>query len=240
MLIDLHAHSAGISACCLADYMTVLDRTAAAGLDGIVLTNHYLTAYYRSASYEDWIEAYLAEYRAAKRYGEKIGLRVYLGAEISLSTVNDSLHLLLYGIDEDFLRKHSRLCERSQKELFALAEENNALLIQAHPLRPGCHLLDTAYLHGIELNCHPAHRTCSDSLPALAEKEGLLLTAGGDYHADVPYRPVCGVFLPDDTADSRALAAYLKGTAAITLRLHETDGRGWHDVCYPNPKGGQS
>lgn len=232
MLIDLHEHSGGISTCCRADVITILDRAKAVGLDGIVLTNHYTNLYYDEASYSEWIERYIAEYEKAKAYGATIHCRVFLGAEISMCAIKESLHLLLYGVTPAFLRENPRLCELDQQTLYTLAHQNGLLLVQAHPYRSGNYLLDTDYLDGIELNCHPKHTTHSDTLPALAHEKGLLLTCGGDYHADVAYRPVCGAFLPDTIQDERALADYLQNAKELKLRVHETDGRSWHDLTY--------
>lgn len=232
MLIDLHEHSGGISTCCRVDVHTILDRTKEAGLNGIVLTNHYTNLYYDSASYGAWIERYIAEYEEAKDYGATIGCRVFLGTEISLCAVKESLHLLIYGVTPAFLRQHPRLCELGQKELYELVHQNGMILVQAHPFRPGNYLLNTDYLDGVELNCHPKHTTHSDALPALAHEKGLILTCGGDYHADVPYRPVCGVFLPDDIRNESELAHYLLTADELRLRVHETDERGWHDIEY--------
>jgi histidinol phosphatase-like PHP family hydrolase len=41
MLIDMHAHSSGISTCCQIPYDKVIDTAKENGMDGIVLTNHY-------------------------------------------------------------------------------------------------------------------------------------------------------------------------------------------------------
>ena len=45
MLIDLHAHSSGISHCCRIPYDEVLRQARDVGLDGIALTNHYYKGY---------------------------------------------------------------------------------------------------------------------------------------------------------------------------------------------------
>ena len=41
MLIDLHAHSKGISRCCQIDGKDMVLVTKNAGMDGVILTNHY-------------------------------------------------------------------------------------------------------------------------------------------------------------------------------------------------------
>lgn len=54
MLIDLHTHSSGISKCCRIPFDEVLNETKKAGLDGIVLTNHYRKNYVTDNNFEDF------------------------------------------------------------------------------------------------------------------------------------------------------------------------------------------
>ena len=48
MLIDLHAHTSGISRCCRIPIPEVLRQTLDNGMDGIVLTDHYQKSYKQS------------------------------------------------------------------------------------------------------------------------------------------------------------------------------------------------
>lgn len=41
-LCDLHCHSSGISKCCRIPYTQVIDEAKQAGIQAIVLTNHYV------------------------------------------------------------------------------------------------------------------------------------------------------------------------------------------------------
>ena len=50
MLIDLHAHSSGISRCCKIPAPKVLEISRDLGLDGIVLTNHYQKSYVKDGT----------------------------------------------------------------------------------------------------------------------------------------------------------------------------------------------
>ena len=55
MLIDLHAHSSGISHCCRIPYDEVIRTAKEAGLCGIVLTNHYPKYYVTDGDYAAFI-----------------------------------------------------------------------------------------------------------------------------------------------------------------------------------------
>ena len=220
MLIDLHAHSSGISKCCRIPYTEVLSRAAAIGLDGIVLTNHYQNGYVCDGKYMEFVEDYIAEYEKAAAYGASVGIKVFFGIEVTMERY-PKVHMLIYGVSPDFLRTNPMLFDCTQKALYTLVKAHGGVLVQAHPFRGGTTVLDPTYLDGIEINCHPKYKTTErERLTAIAEEQGLLLTVGGDYHADT-YRPDCGTYIPDTVTDGIALGAFLAETDRIMLRIHE-------------------
>lgn len=96
-------------------------------------------------------------------------------------------------------------------------------MIQAHPMRGGKNvLLDPQYLDGVEINSHPLYDgTHIDELEDFAHQHGLILTSGGDYHADT-HRPCCGALLPDNI-HSNDIGRFLCSADSIEL-------------CYQEPK----
>ena len=220
MLMDLHAHSSGISRCCLLPYSAIIDEAKAMGIDGLVLTNHYTKEYLDGRAPAVLAHEYAEEYRLAKAYGDAVGVTVLFGIEISAAK-HDYFHLLFYGVEEDFIEAYPEIYDLTQEELYRLAEEKGALLIQAHPFRGSTHPLDPAYLHGMEINCHPIYReSCAEKLIAYAHEEKKIVTCGGDFHADT-YRPVCATLLPDTVTDEKALADFLLSTDHVELLIHE-------------------
>lgn len=222
MLIDLHCHTSGISHCCLLPPEEICKKAKEAGLDAICLTNHYCHAYVEEeGSFSKWIEKYIKEYELTKIAGEKIGLKVFFGAEITYR-IDERIHLLIYGQDFEFMRKNEKLYDLTQKELYSLCKENGLALIQAHPFRNGAPLLDTDYLDGIEINCHPMYpSTHSAELEKIAEKKNMLLTCGCDYHGDTPYRAMGGTYISDSVKTEKELAKFLLETDEIKLRIQE-------------------
>lgn len=219
MLIDLHAHSKGISHCCRIPYKDVLHQTLMCGMDGIVLTNHYQKLYFEDGDIMPFVEKYIEEFYITEEYGKQIGCKVFFGVEVSME-LYPRVHMLLYGIDPEFLRQYPMVHEMTQEELYALAKANNAVLIQAHPFRK-TELLDPQYMDGVEINCHPLYKIShSDDLLRIARENSLLVTCGGDYHADT-YRPKCGMYLPDCVKDHHDLRDYLLNTSKTTLCVHE-------------------
>lgn len=231
MLIDLHAHTSGISKCCRIDAPKVVAEAKTAGLDGIVLTNHYQNSYIHDGTLMQFVEDYIAEYEYTKKCGEEIGCKVFFGIEITME-LYAKVHMLVYGVTPDFLRENPTVFDKTQEELYALVKANGGVLVQAHPFRGGATVLDTAYLDGVEINCHPKYKTsCKEQLLAIAENHALALTCGGDYHADT-YRPVCGTFLPDTVTDGILLGKHLAEAKNFRLRVHEVGADTYTDMDF--------
>ena len=222
MIVDLHTHTRGISPCCKSPYNEIIDDSKAAGLDGIIIANHYQKSYPRdhALTASEYVAAYEKEVALAMEYGKSVGCKVFYAIEITAERYKN-VHLLVYGVPFAFLYENPEVYDLELKELYTLVKAYGGVLIQAHPYRGGTTVLDVNYLDGVEINCHPhfgpTHR---DRLIAIAEENDLHVTCGGDYHA-TSYRPLCGMYLPDDIADSRQLAAYILSSAEKTLLVHE-------------------
>ena len=233
MLLDLHAHTKEISTCCRIPAAEVLKRAKEAGLDGIVLTNHYQKSYAPDGDYAAFAQRYIAAYKQAKALGDAMGLRVFFGIEVTMAS-NTYIHLLVYGVAPAFLEENPTLFDETPRFLYEKVHAAGGVLVQAHPFRFGEYLQDTLYLDGVEISCHPLYPTGTqrERLTEIAQKDGLLLTCGGDYHADT-YRPHCGVYLPDEIADGVALGTYLKEAKEIHLLVQEVDGSPAYEVSFP-------
>lgn len=226
MLIDLHAHSKGISKCCRIPYHEVLCTALEYGIDGLVLTNHYQKSYIEDGDLDAFVEKYIAEFYAAEAYGRKIGCKVYFGIEVT-TELYPGVHMLIYGVTPEFVRKYPSMFDLTQKELYQIVKAENGMLVQAHPFRNGTTVLDTAYMDGVEINCHPLYgKSYAADLLSIAEGSGLHVTCGGDFHADT-YRPKCGMIIPDEIADSRDLCTWLLSGEEKALYMQEPN----HDTC---------
>ncbi len=231
MLIDLHAHTSGISQCCRIAADEVMKTATDAGIDGLVLTNHYQKSYVGDGGAAEFAERYIEEYFYAEECGRREGIRVYRGIELS-TELYPHVHILIYGVDDDFIRRNPEMFDYTQKELYKKVKENGGIMIQAHPFRNGTTVLDTDYLDGIEINCHPLYKNSySDEILRIAAENSLTVTCGGDYHADT-YRPKCGVYLPDDIKGIKDLTEYLKESATIKMCVHEPGAEASGDMVY--------
>ncbi len=234
MLIDLHAHSSGISRCCRIPFEEVIREALAVGLDGIALTNHYQKSYITDGDFSAFARRYTQEFRNARAFGDTLGCRVFFGAEITMERHNGA-HLLLYGIEERFLEENPTLFDLSQETLYRMVKEAGGVVVQAHPYRRQPNLLDPRFLDGVEVNCHPLYgKSDFSDMRTIAEENSLLLTCGGDYHADT-YRPKCGVYLPDRLQNGVELGEYLLSADALRLCIHEPNTERPYDYPYERP-----
>lgn len=223
MLIDLHAHSSGISWCCQIPYQQVLEHARARGIDGIVLTNHYQKYYFAPGGELEFARRYVEEYEAAKQYSESTDCRVFFGAEVTMAQYADA-HVLLYGIDPEFLLEYPTLCDFTMEQLYSLVKAHNGVVVQAHPFRGRDEILDPTYLDGIEINCHPKYGSAyADRILELAREHGLFVTCGGDYHADT-YRPLSGMIIPDTVTDHHGIRDFLLRRCEKIIHMQEPDG----------------
>lgn len=221
MLIDLHAHTKGISHCCRIYAPEVLAAAKEHGMDGICLCNHYQSRYVVDGNAADFAGKYVEEFYATRKLGGEMGLSVLFGIEVTMER-HAKEHLLVYGVDEEFPLRNPALYDLTQRQLYRLVHDNGGVVIQAHPLRKGENvLMDPDYLDGVEVNCHPKYdRTHHEELAGLARERNWILTCGGDYHADT-HRVQCGMYLPETVTDGVALGAYLKNSTAVRLCVQE-------------------
>ncbi|MBE6555740.1 MAG: hypothetical protein E7663_05895 [Ruminococcaceae bacterium] len=231
MLVDLHAHSSGISRCCRIPYDAVIRAALDVGLDGIVLSNHYQRNYVCDGDFAAFARRYTDEFRLARAYGDTVGCKVFFGAEVTMER-HDGAHLLLYGIEERFIEEHPTVFDLCQEELYRMVKAVGGAVIQAHPYRRKRNLLDTRFLDGIEVNCHPLYgRSDFSDMLAIASENGLILTCGGDFHADT-YRPRCGVYLPGHLRDGVEIGRYLLRAPTLKLCIQEPNAREAYDHLY--------
>jgi len=220
MLIDMHAHTSGISRCCRAEAREILETARKNGIDGLILCNHYQECYVEADGAAAFAQRYIAEYEKTKAIADEMGMPLYFGVEVT-AKLHDNAHILLYGMTPDILREHPEIYAYPLEKMYALVHERGGLVIQAHPFRGGGQIQDMAYLDGVEVNCHPLYdATHCARLMKIAEENDLLVTCGGDYHADC-YRAVCGTHFPDGKTEYADLMDYLKHTLEICLLVHE-------------------
>lgn len=182
---ETHLHTAPVSACARQSVRENLEFYHSIGYDGIFLTNHFLDGNIRidkNTPYEEKIKFYFSDYHEALKLGKEIGIKVFLGVEISYGGTD----FLIYGLDENWFLSHPEIMDmKKSKELDFLAS-NGALVIQAHPYRQDRHIdhirLFPHCIHGVEVI--NASRPDFENMmaDAYADAYGLLKIAGSDNH----------------------------------------------------------
>ena len=226
MLLDMHAHTSGISWCCRAGAETIVRIAKDAGIDGIVLTNHYQSLYIDDGDSLAFEKKYYEEFEYTRKCGQDVGLKVLFGLEVTAEK-HKNAHLLIYGVGKDFVLKYSDIYSYPQEKIYSVVKEAGGLLIWAHPFRGGFNdTISLDFLDGVEVNCHPKYgSTYIKEVFDLARANGLKVTCGGDYHHDTPYRPYCGTYFDKDVADETALVSYLKTADDMEILVQEPDAK---------------
>ena len=207
-LYDLHIHTSESSACgetCAAD---IVARYKGLGYDGIVITDHVGESALRNRgeTYDEKITDVLKGYRAAKALEDE-NFTVILGMELRFRE-NDNDYLV-YGIDEDFLRRVNLTEYEKPADFVAVAKENNLAFFQAHPFRDGMTVLNPTILDGVEVyNGHGGHDSRNDIALAWAKKFGVRMISGSDFHYVSKAEPG-GVYFEERHMDSKAVAKAL-------------------------------
>ena len=185
--IETHLHTAETSRCGFVSGADFVERYHLLGYDGIIVTDHLHEDFVSGINCKgDWnacIDLFLGGYKRAKRQGEKIGLNVMLGAEIRFTEPNGSDYLI-YGIDEEFLRRNPFLYRTNPQDFFKRYGDK-ILIIQAHPYRNN-DVVFTDSIHGIEVyNLNPRHNNNTEKALELSKTNPeLYCFAGSDAHRE--------------------------------------------------------
>src|SRR5699024_7449465 len=104
-------HTVEVSPCGCMKAQDLVKLYKGKGYNGIIITDHYYLRYFKELGAINWydkINSYLLDYYKAKEAGYKYGLTVLLGIELMPVKVRPN-HLLIYGIDEEFLLNNPKL-----------------------------------------------------------------------------------------------------------------------------------
>lgn len=208
--IELHAHTSPVSACSQVTPRDMVETYKKLGYDGVVITNHFM--YQRNGcTKEEYLEAFVLDYEQAKQYGDEVGLKVYLGAEIRFTEWDNDY--LIFGIDKKMLSEIYDLLPFGIENFRKNYAMPDSVFIQAHPMRNGMKLFDPSLLDGMEVfNLHPNHNSKVGIASVYAHENNIpIIIAGSDFHEpNKNHEGVAalrGAYLPEDSFE---LAELLK------------------------------
>ena len=217
-ITELHCHSGEVSNCASATAQEIVDAYCAAGYTSIVLTNHFsfYTFGYGNLqkfpgnpdSHGDKVDFFMRGYDALREAaGDR--LNVIFGLELRSNT--DDSDYLIYGVDELFLHSHPDLMDMPVSVVLQEVRAAGGLLIQAHPFRNYMKVQNPQRLDGIEVfNGCVRHDSRNDIALLWAEKYGLMMTSGSDYHHATKDRPNGGIVTDFPITDEKQLVDVLK------------------------------
>lgn len=229
----MHLHTAGNSKCALEMPADIAKLYHQKGYGGIVCTNHFNRHdldVYMGGKYkliDDKIQDYLKGYYELKKECEKYGIDVFLGLEASpdFCTYYKLLppygEFLIYGITPELLRESGvDILNMDQKELFDWCNQHGLIMIQAHPYRMICTILDERYMHGMEVaNLHPGQNSRNDKAEKFASERDFIKTGGSDFH--FAGGEGGGIILDRAPVDEKDLVQLLKSGNYQIIRTRE-------------------
>ena len=179
---ELHCHTGSVSLCATIPPKDLVRKYEQAGYSGLVLTDHYSPMTFMLHHYlrpQNAIEYYLSAYHELREWcGDSFS--VLLGLELRrYATVND---YLIYGVEEDWLRKQPNMLCWNEKKLCKEAHRQGYLVYQAHPFRPMIRRCDPQYLDGIEVFNGHTDPACNAKALDWAKSLQKPMTSGSDTH----------------------------------------------------------
>ena len=182
---ETHMHTTPVSKCARYGVRENLEFYKSLGYDGIFITNHFLDGNInieKTLPYEERVNFYFSDYYDALELSEEIGIKVFLGVEISYRGTD----FLIYGLDKEWFLAHPEIMDMKKSEELPFLASHGALIIQAHPYRQDKHIdhirLFPHCIEGVEtIN---ACRTELENKMAdiFADAYGFVKTAGSDNH----------------------------------------------------------
>lgn len=219
---ETHLHTFPVSRCATAGVEESVKYYKSLGYDGVFITNHFLDGnlnFDKTKPYEEQIEFYFSDYEKAVEIGKEIGLKVFLGQELS----DHGTDFLIYGLDKQWYLDHPEIMQMKKKDELALMREHGALVIQAHPFRLLWVIqLMPVSVDGIEVV--NASRTDKENNMAkiYAMNYGFLESAGSDNHIGPKKKNLAGICTkePIESVEDFIYKFKNKQTEIFTTFLH--------------------
>ena len=202
--IETHLHTNHVSKCGHLSASEIVKGYADAGYSALIVTDHYNRTTFDfigidPAAPGDKLTPFLDGYRRVREEAEKVGIRVFRGAELRFDECDNDY--LFYGWLDDVLAEPEEVFRMGIAGFAPMARAAGGLIIQAHPYRRSCTPAIARYLDGVEVrNMNPRHDSHNDRAEAYAEEYGLIRTSGSDCHRteDIGLGGIVTNYLPSD------------------------------------------
>jgi len=212
--LDMHVHTMEGSPDAKVPARELMRLYKQAGYGAVVITEH-VWEHYPELPMEERIEKWTGGYREAKDEGDKIGLKVFLGAETRLRR-HGGEDFLVYGLELENVDWLLRTLDSAQTlaELSQAVRVNGFFFAQAHPFRGECRTADPDLLDGVEAyNGKPRGVENNNHLAfEFAIENDLIMISGSDTHQPIDVAHG-GLLIPADIDTSAQLCSWLKSGA---------------------------
>ncbi len=182
---ETHLHTAPVSACARASVRKTLEFYKELGYDGVFITNHFLDGNInidKSLSYQEKIDFYFSDYEQGLLIGQEIGIKVFLGVEITYGGTD----FLIYGLNKNWFSENPQIMDMKLKEKLAYMQECGGYIVHAHPFRESKHIdhirLFPRSVNAVEVINANRNEAENKMAKLYAENYGLLEVAGSDNH----------------------------------------------------------
>ncbi len=182
---ETHLHTWPVSSCAYKTVRENLEFYKKMGYDGVFITNHFLDGNINlrySMPYEESLEFYFSDYDEALKIADEIGIKVFLGVEISYGGTD----FLIYGLDKKWYFEHPEIMSMKKSDELRYFIDNGAFVVQAHPFREARYIdhirLFPASTDGVEV-INACRKDSENQMAELYAKHyGFFKTAGTDNH----------------------------------------------------------
>lgn len=221
---ETHAHTSEASKCGHISAADGVRMYHEAGYQGMVFTDHFNESNmepYGDVPWQEKVDRYLDGYRNAATAATQYDMDVFWGIEIRF-TENDNDYLV-YGLDEEFLKKHDDILSWSiTRFMESVAGRDDVLVYQAHPYRKGCAPLIPPVVDGFEIyNGNPRHDSQNGLATSVAEEHQLLILSGSDFHRTTDLA-TGGVVFPTRVS---SMAEFVEAIRAVDATALIMDGK---------------
>ena len=212
-LYETHFHTHPVSKCAGSSVREMLEFYKSLGYAGVFITNHFIDGNInidKSLPYEEQLEFYFSDYYEALKLSKEIGIKVFLGIEISYRGTD----FLIYGLDKEWFLAHPEIMDMKKSDELAFLIENGALVIQAHPYREDRHInhirLFPRCVHGVEVINASRPDFENAMADAYADAYQLLKIAGSDNHAGNNAKRLAGIETSSPLLDEKDFISRVK------------------------------
>ncbi len=193
---ETHLHTSPVSRCASASVRETVEFYKKMDYDGIFITNHFLDANInidRELDYETKIHFYFSDYEEAVQIGRDIGLKVFLGVELSYGGSD----FLVYGLDKAWYLAHPEIMDMKKSDELRYLMESGGYIVHAHPFREAGYIdhirLYPRHVNAIETLNITKSTFINDMAKLYAEHYNLPQTAGTDNHTAGRQKILAGV-----------------------------------------------